>query len=51
MRFNAYSNYASGDETMEQLEKLRGLKMQWDPNGRFTFFNPIMDEKSSTVTK
>ncbi|KAL8668916.1 MAG: hypothetical protein Q9168_006469 [Polycauliona sp. 1 TL-2023] len=49
MRFHAYSNYANGDETMEQLygyepwrlEKLRRLKREWDPNGRFRFFNPI----------
>ncbi|KAI4093259.1 MAG: hypothetical protein LQ339_007737 [Xanthoria mediterranea] len=49
MRFNAYSNYANGDETLEQiygheswrLEKLRRLKRKWDPNGSFRFFNPI----------
>ncbi|KAL9009443.1 MAG: hypothetical protein Q9173_005533, partial [Seirophora scorigena] len=49
MRLHAYSNYANGDETLEQiyghepwrLEKLRRLKREWDPNGRFRFFNPI----------
>ncbi|KAI4264405.1 MAG: hypothetical protein L6R42_000485 [Xanthoria sp. 1 TBL-2021] len=51
MRFHAYSNYANGDETLEQLygyeswrlEKLRRLKSKWDPNGSFRFFNPITD--------
>lgn len=51
MRFHAYSNYANGDETLEQLygyeswrlEKLRRLKRKWDPNGSFRFFNPITD--------
>ncbi|KAL8882006.1 MAG: hypothetical protein Q9198_000914 [Flavoplaca austrocitrina] len=49
MRLNAYSNYANGDETLEEiygyepwrLEKLRRLKREWDPDGRFRFFNPI----------
>ncbi len=51
MLYNAYSNYANGDETLEQiygheswrLEKLRRLKREWDPNGSFRFFNPITD--------
>ncbi|KAI4180354.1 MAG: hypothetical protein L6R41_007284 [Letrouitia leprolyta] len=51
MRFNAYSNYANGDETLEQiygyepwrLEKLKRLKREWDPHRRFRFFNPITD--------
>ncbi|KAL8639487.1 MAG: hypothetical protein Q9226_008865 [Calogaya cf. arnoldii] len=51
LRFNAYSNYANGDETLEQLygyepwrlEKLKMLKRKWDPERRFRFFNPIMD--------
>ncbi|KAL8709491.1 MAG: hypothetical protein Q9220_005733 [cf. Caloplaca sp. 1 TL-2023] len=50
MRLNAYSNYANGDETLEQiygyetwrLEKLKRLKREWDPEGRFRFFNPIV---------
>ncbi|KAL8990020.1 MAG: hypothetical protein Q9169_008228, partial [Polycauliona sp. 2 TL-2023] len=41
MRLNAYSNYANGDETLEEiygyepwrLEKLRRLKREWDPHG------------------
>ncbi|KAL8646740.1 MAG: hypothetical protein Q9226_006734 [Calogaya cf. arnoldii] len=49
LRFNAYSNYANGDETLEQLygyepwrlEKLKRLKRKWDPEGKFRFFNPI----------
>ncbi|KAL9032426.1 MAG: hypothetical protein Q9180_006507, partial [Flavoplaca navasiana] len=49
MRLNAYSNYANGDETLEEiygyepwrLEKLKRLKRKWDPKGRFCFFNPI----------
>ncbi|KAL8951392.1 MAG: hypothetical protein Q9222_002642 [Ikaeria aurantiellina] len=49
MRFNAYSNYANGDETLEQiygyepwrLEKLKRLKRKWDPTGSFRYFNPI----------
>ncbi|KAL8833742.1 MAG: hypothetical protein Q9170_004104 [Blastenia crenularia] len=49
MRLNAYSNYANGDETLEEiygyepwrLEKLRRLKRKWDPEGKFRFFNPI----------
>ncbi|KAL8989640.1 MAG: hypothetical protein Q9177_001516 [Variospora cf. flavescens] len=48
-QLNAYVNYASGDETMEQmygheewrLEKLRRLKEEWDPQGRFGFYHPI----------
>ena len=46
---NAYSNYAYGDETLEQvfgyepwrLERLRALKKRWDPRGKFNFYNPI----------
>ncbi|KAL8871121.1 MAG: hypothetical protein Q9174_002982 [Haloplaca sp. 1 TL-2023] len=46
---HAYSNYANGDESMEEiyghegwrLEKLRALKRKWDPKGRFRYFNPI----------
>ncbi|KAL9012927.1 MAG: hypothetical protein Q9173_002348 [Seirophora scorigena] len=46
---NAYVNYAFGDETQEQvygyepwrLERLRGLKRKYDPQGRFNFYEPI----------
>jgi FAD/FMN-containing dehydrogenase len=45
----AYANYARGDESMEEmygreswrLEKLRRLKKEYDPQGRFSFFAPI----------
>lgn len=45
----AYVNYARGDESMEEmygrepwrLEKLRRLKKEYDPFGRFNFFAPI----------
>ena len=46
---NAYVNYAVGDEKVEEVygheswrvEKLRRLKMEFDPEGRFGFYNPI----------
>lgn len=49
---NAYVNYASGLEPVEQwyghepwrLERLRDLKAQYDPNNRFRFYNPIVQE-------
>jgi FAD/FMN-containing dehydrogenase len=48
-RVSAYVNYAYGDETTEQiygegwrLEKLRKLKREYDPFGRFNFYNPII---------
>lgn len=48
-RLDAYVNYAAGDESMEEvygrepwrLEKLRRLKMEYDPHGRFNFYAPI----------
>ncbi|KAI4178691.1 MAG: hypothetical protein LQ346_007366 [Caloplaca aetnensis] len=48
-QLNAYVNYAYGDETAEQmygweawrLEKLRMLKGEWDPRGRFGFYHPV----------
>ncbi|KAL8936848.1 MAG: hypothetical protein Q9216_004715 [Gyalolechia sp. 2 TL-2023] len=47
--FNAYVNYAYGDETTEmlygyeawRLEKLRALKKEWDPRGVFGWYHPI----------
>lgn len=45
----AYVNYARGSESLEavygyeewRLKRLRALKRDWDPNGRFNFFIPI----------
>lgn len=45
----AYLNYAHGDESQEaiygyapwRLEKLRMLKRQYDPEGKFNYYNPI----------
>lgn len=44
-----YVNYAFGDESVEsiygysprRLERLRALKAQYDPRGRFNYYNPI----------
>lgn len=46
---NTYVNYASSDETPEQnygyepwrLARLRALKAEYDPLGRFNFYNPV----------
>ena len=48
-KLNAYVNYAVGNESLEEmygherwrLEKLRRLKREYDPKGRFGFYNPI----------
>lgn len=48
-QFNAYVNYAYGDESTEsiygyeewRLEKLRALKKEWDPRGVFRWYHPI----------
>jgi hypothetical protein len=45
-KLDVYVNYAFGDETLEsiygyepwRLEKLRGLKKEWDPQNKFNFF-------------
>ncbi|KAI4702660.1 hypothetical protein J4E89_010382 [Alternaria sp. Ai002NY15] len=50
--YESYINYARGDETTEQLygyepwrlEKLRKLKKEYDPFGKFNFFAPILGE-------
>lgn len=50
VKLEAYVNYARGDESMEEiygydpwrLEKLRRLKKQYDPHGRFNFYAPIV---------
>jgi FAD/FMN-containing dehydrogenase len=49
-KLEAYVNYARGDESVEEvygyepwrLEKLRRLKHEYDPYGRFNFFAPIV---------
>ncbi|KAJ6128717.1 CAZyme family AA7 [Penicillium samsonianum] len=46
----AYVNYASGRESLEaiygyepwRLERLRKLKAKYDPEGRFSYYNPIV---------
>ncbi|KAL8669581.1 MAG: hypothetical protein Q9168_005836 [Polycauliona sp. 1 TL-2023] len=46
---SAYTNYANGDEPLEalygyeswRLDRLRGLKQQYDPENKFRFYNPI----------
>jgi hypothetical protein len=48
-KLEAYVNYARGDESVEEvygfepwrLEKLRRLKREYDPYGKFNFFAPI----------
>ncbi|KAH8588215.1 FAD-binding domain-containing protein [Bisporella sp. PMI_857] len=48
-----YVNYAEGNEPIEQmygrepwrLKKLRSLKAQYDPFGRFNYYNPITPAK------
>ncbi|KAF2870121.1 hypothetical protein BDV95DRAFT_74340 [Massariosphaeria phaeospora] len=49
LSLNAYVNYARGDESMEavygyepwRLERLRRLKREYDPLGRFNYYAPI----------
>lgn len=49
-KLHAYVNYASGDESQEalygyeewRLRRLRRLKREYDPEGRFSFFEPIL---------
>lgn len=43
----AYVNYADGFESLEELygqqhiAKLKRLKREYDPHGKFTYYNPI----------
>jgi hypothetical protein len=46
---HTYVNYALGNEPKQQLygydgrlDKLRALKMQWDPQNAFAWYNPIV---------
>lgn len=49
---DAYVNYATGFETLKErygheswrVEKLRGLKTQYDPDNHFRYYNPIVVE-------
>ena len=49
-QLHAYVNYAHGDETLEQMygyepwrvARLRALKKQYDPTGKFNFYAPIV---------
>lgn len=49
LNLGAYVNYAHGDESQQatygyegwRLQKLRVLKKQYDPTGKFNFFEPI----------
>ena len=49
-RLRAYVNYASGDETLQEiyghepwrLKRLRALKKKYDPRGQFNFYAPIV---------
>ncbi|RYP55563.1 hypothetical protein DL769_010120 [Monosporascus sp. CRB-8-3] len=51
-RPTTYMNYAVGDESLEslygyepwRLQRLRRLKAKYDPNNRFRFYNPIIQE-------
>ena len=46
---HAYVNYAHGDETMQEMygyedwrqQRLKALKMEYDPQGKFSFYAPI----------
>ena len=52
---HAYVNYAHGEESLEQiyghegwrLERLKKLKREFDPEGRFRFYVPIAPEPSA----
>ncbi|KAI1125559.1 hypothetical protein F5Y10DRAFT_227607 [Nemania abortiva] len=51
-RPTTYVNFAAGDESVEsiygyepwRLQKLRGLKAKYDPNNRFRWYNPIIQD-------
>jgi FAD/FMN-containing dehydrogenase len=46
---HAYVNYAHGDETLQEMygyedwrqQKLKALKKEYDPHGKFNFYAPI----------
>ncbi|CAO2658349.1 Nn.00g060720.m01.CDS01 [Neocucurbitaria sp. VM-36] len=51
-KLEAYVNYARGDESTEEMygyepwrmDKLRRLKKEYDPHGRFNFYAPILQK-------
>ncbi|KAK3356007.1 hypothetical protein B0H65DRAFT_65379 [Neurospora tetraspora] len=55
---STYVNYAHGDESTEsmygyepwRLEKLRGLKAQYDPDNLFSYYNPIIPNQNPKST-
>lgn len=46
---HAYVNYAHGDETLQEMygyedwrqRKLKALKREYDPHGKFSFYAPL----------
>jgi FAD/FMN-containing dehydrogenase len=47
-----YVNYANGNESVAEIygepwrvQKLKRLKKQYDPNGRFNLYNPLTREE------
>ncbi|KAJ7162313.1 FAD binding domain-containing protein [Mycena filopes] len=55
----AYVNYAHGDEGVEgwyghekwRVDRLRALKRKYDPENRFKFYAPIVDDGSSVIVE
>lgn len=55
-KIHSYVNYAAGTESLEELygyeawrvAKLRWLKEQYDPHGRFNYYLPITEKKCPT---
>ncbi|KAL9018643.1 MAG: hypothetical protein Q9185_004054 [Variospora sp. 1 TL-2023] len=53
-KLSVHTNFAFGYETLQQiygyepwrLERLLALKKEWDPRGRFAFYNPLVGEDS-----
>lgn len=47
---HAYVNYATGSESIQEVygreewrvQRLKGLKKEWDTQNRFRFYNPLM---------
>ncbi|KAI4136195.1 MAG: hypothetical protein LQ341_005794, partial [Variospora aurantia] len=53
-KLSVYTNFAFGTEKLQEvygyepwrLERLLALKKEWDPRGRFAFYNPLTGEDS-----